>query len=312
MILFFLACAGRPDPATGTASVSTPPAYDIGDYTDDQRPSATFDQDAVEASLQAAIDEALGSAAQPILDGYGEAMSQAEEGCPSLYELNGNLFWYDSCTTSSGTSFSGYGFYYVYEDVDYLGDGTPFDGAVVYGLGQIESPDGTSIEVGGSAGALVGTSSDGVTLYISSVQGSFAWDSPEAAETWMAEGLHPSLTSYAAVVTAYDVHYVSLDGGLDGLFDARGDAVPLPTATLNSVVLADEVVGFGCDQEPAGTISLRSPQGAWFNVTFDVSSDDYSLTGVCDGCGEVSYDGEVVGEACADFSPWLDWGDNPW
>lgn len=311
MILLFLACAGSRTAAPDTGQVQVPPAYDVADYTDDQRPSASFDQEAVESSLQAAIDEALGAAAQPVLDGYGEAMAWSEDDCPSLYEVDGNLFWYDQCTTTAGASFSGYGFYYVYEGVDYLGDGTPFDGAVVYGLGEIDSPDGTRIEVGGSAGALVGTSSDGVTLYISSVQGSFDWDSPEAAETWMGEGLRPSLSTYAAVVLAYDVHYVSLDGGLDGLTDARGEAVPLPTATLDSVVLADEVVGFGCDQEPAGTISLRSPDGAWFSVTFDVA-DDYSLTGVCDGCGEVSYDGAVVGEACADFSPWLDWGDSPW
>lgn len=311
MLLLLLACGGPDAPAPAEAPADPPPAYDLTDYTEDERPVASFEQAAVEEALQAAVDEALATAATPVVEGYAAAMALADAGCPTLYEVDGNSVWYDECTTEAGASFSGYGFYYVYEDADALGDGTPMDGAVLSGIGTITDPDGHTIAAGGYAGVLEGTNDDGVTVFVSVLQGSFAWDAPEAAETWLGEELRPNLTVYAAVAPAYDARYVALEGGLDGLVDLDGDPLALPTATLSGVLIADRVIGFPCAQEPTGAIALRDANGAWFSVAFDVQSD-WSMTGDCDGCGTVTLNGEEVGEACADFSPWLDWEDRPW
>lgn len=310
MLLLLLACGGDDGAPRSEAPLEAPPAYDLSDYVDQERPVSSFDQGAVEGALQTAIDQLLLTAATPVLQGYAEGMALADAGCPTLYDVDGNTVWYDYCTTDGGAYFAGYGFYYLYDDVDAFGDGLLYDGAVVTGLGQIVSPDGVTVEVGGTAGLLQGGNED-YDAFISVVQGSFSWDAPEADETWMAEGLRPSLQVYAITAPAYDAHYVKIDGGLDGLVDEDGQTLAIPTATLTGVLLADEIVGFPCDQEPTGTISVRDPNGAWFAVAFDVD-ENQQLTGVCDGCGEVTYNGEVVGEACADFSAWLDWGDSPW
>lgn len=309
MLLLLLACASDPAPERDPAT--DPPAYDVSDYAEDDRPIAAFDQAATEAALQAAIDGALASPAPPVLTGYQAALAWATDACPSLYETEGNLFWYDTCTTEAGARFDGYGTYIVYEGEDAYGDGVLYDGAVVYGLGRVTDPDGNVFEAGGAAGALEGTSDEGVTVFISVIEGGFAWDAPEAEDTWLSTDLSPSLTIYAAVLAAYDLHYVNLNGGLNGLSVVDEDAALLPTATFDNVTLADELVGFPCDQEPAGTIAVRDTTGAWFSVRFDVS-EELQLTGACDGCGEVTLNGQVVGEACADFKSWLSWGDRPW
>lgn len=308
MLTVLLACAGS-DPVA-EPSAELPPAYDVSDYTDVERPTASFDQDRVEEALQVAIDEVLWTAATPVLDGYAAGMAYAEADCPTLYDVDGNTVWYDYCTTSAGATFSGYGFYYLYENADAFGDGVLYDGAVVSGLGEIISPDGDAVVVGGTAGLLEG-STETYDVYISLVQGSFSWDGDGAEHTWLDEGLQPSLQVYAVVAPDYDAHVLTVTGGLDGLTDASGQRLDLATVSLNDISIADEVVGSPCDQEPGGSIALRDGSGTWFSIAFDIDEDNV-LTGRCDGCGEVTLNGEVVGEACADFSPWLDWGDRPW
>lgn len=314
MIALLLACGGSDSGSPAPDVAEAPLAYDIADYTDQERPEASFDSLAVEEALQTAIDDVLLSAATPVVEGYAEAMSFADADCPTLYDVDGNTVWYDYCTTDEGATFSGYGFYYVYDDVDVLGAGVPMDGAVVTGLGRITGPDGTTIEVGGTAGELTGSTED-LDAWVSVTAGSFAWDAPEAEGTWLEAGLRPSLTMYAITLPEYGLHYLSVEGGLDGLEDVSGGALGLPTATFAGTVLADEAVGFPCDQEPSGSISVRDPNGAWYTVDFDVDAEDGAdpaLNGVCDGCGEVTHNDVVVGEACADFSAWLDWGESPW
>lgn len=312
MVFLLLACTATEAPAEDVETEpSIPPTYEVSDYATDDRQAATFDADLVEAGLQAAIDAALTAPADPVLTGYQAAMAYAEDSCPYTYEVDDNLFWYDSCTTSDGATFSGYGTLSAYEDIDLLGDGTPMDGLVVYGEGRIVAPNGDVFETGGTAGALEGTNDDGVTLFVNVTQGAFAWDSDDAKDTWLATDLSPSLTIYAAVIADYNVHYVTIDGGLTGIPGSDGDDNPTPTASFSGIQYADEVVGFPCDEEPAGTISLRDNQGTWYDLRFDIE-DTGEMTGDCDGCGTVSLNGEDVGEVCADFSPWLNWGDRPW
>ena len=122
MVFLLLACTATEAPAEDVETEpSIPPTYEVSDYATDDRQAATFDADLVEAGLQAAIDAALTAPADPVLTGYQAAMAYAEDSCPYTYEVDDNLFWYDSCTTSDGATFSGYGTLSAYEDIDLLG-----------------------------------------------------------------------------------------------------------------------------------------------------------------------------------------------
>jgi hypothetical protein len=61
--------------------------------------------------------------------------------------------------------------------------------------------------------------------------------------------------------------------------------------------------------------SVRSTEGDWFQVVYDVEQDGDAWAiapGACDGCGTVFIGGEAVGEVCNDFSVLRDWEDQPW
>ena len=314
MVLLLLACHEAPAPEPPDEAV-VPTAYDVGDYADDPTSSATFDQAAIDAALQAAVDAALSAPAQPLVEAYADAMGYGDEACPSLYDVDGNIFWYDYCTADSGAYFYGYGTYLVYNDTDVFGDGGSFDGAYVSGLGQITDPDGHLLEIGGTAGYASGTLGAGYPAWLTVLEGGFVWDDPDATGTWLDAGLNPTLTIYAIDAVDLDVHYVTVEGAMGGILDASGDPSPYPTATFEGLVLANEIPGyFPCEEEPAGTIALRDALGAWYEVTFDliVTDDKLTKTGTCDGCGTVTVEGVEVGEACADFSGWLDWEEAPW
>ena len=51
----------------------------------------------------------------------------------------------------------------------------------------------------------------------------------------------------------------------------------------------------GCG-EPSGRVSVRTSDAVWLDVTFGGEG-----AARCDGCGEVSWRGQVLGEACDDF-----------
>src|SRR4051794_13687760 len=120
LLLFVLplACTQVPtsEPAVETTKSETPPAEYI--YDDDTVPTPQLST----ADLEGAITEAIGVfytlSATPVFPAYYAVMAGAEEGCPSYYEQDGSEYWYDQCTSSSGTEFNGYGFYQDYDGYD--------------------------------------------------------------------------------------------------------------------------------------------------------------------------------------------------
>lgn len=290
-LLALSACTGRVEKAP--ADTALPGAYDGAGYLQDAASLGVPDPQAAGSALQGAIDATRTGTATPVVDGYQIAMESAEEGCPNLFESDDDEFWYGSCSTAEGGSFSGYGTLFRYEDVDVLGSGLPLTGALVYGEGRIVDGAGATFELGGSAGVYAGEDSSGTRTYISTMQGGFYWDAAGAADTWLATPLSPSLMVIATLQPDADLREIRVTGGISG-FGATGEA-----ATFDEVSLPDG----GCPLEPGGTIAVRDVQGIWYDLSFDDT---------CDGCGEASVEGEDVGPVCADFSAWLSWEDAPW
>ena len=305
--LCLLACgdsASTPSPAVEEADPIEPSPYV---YEGEDAATGEFDADALSAALDDFAAGILRYNASPVLVAYDEALAHGDAGCPAWYEADGNVFWYAECTTEAGASFSGYGTRTVYTQVDLNGDGALWDGLSVYGSGLIQTPEGEQLELGGQAAVAVGLHPEGYQPFYSVVQGGFAWGGESADESWLSEGGSPTLTLYGAWVPEFGLRYLTLAGTVGGLSSAA------TAVQTDGILIGDEALGFPCVEEPAGAISIRDALGGWWTVTFDIDPDDLRLTGACDGCGTVTDpQGAVVGEACMDASPLLDWSELPW
>lgn len=89
------------------------------------------------------------------------------------------------------------------------------------------------------------------------------WTSWRPSVSLWAEGDATSLTGYGGVSLFNDALYVA---------DARWDATSCPGAT--------------------GTVSVRDPNGWWFELVLDED---------CSGCGELTWDGEGLGRVCVEL-----------
>ena len=133
--------------------------------------------------------------------------------------------------------------------------------------------------------------------------GSFLDDGAEAG-TWLADGLQPSIYTYAsyAETGGFSVGgYRAFQGSLGGM--GEGGQIALDTDYL---VVATTSLGIPCADEPAGALTVRTADGGWWTITFDMQPETFEMTGECDGCGRVTDGaGAEVGTVCADFSALL-------
>lgn len=281
-------------------------------YEADGDDPATFDQALVEGALQDAVDLVLSLHGGPVLEGYFAMIARSDEDCPSWYEKDGNVFWYDLCTAQDGTEFDGYGFYYPYDQVDLDGSGTLWSGDYLYGVATISGADGTRFHAGGGVQVLEGYGEEeGVNTAMSQVAGGFEWTEAEGGSDWMAEGLVPDMYLYSVEYPEYDGRGVYVEGGVSGM-GSDDTAGQVTAALFDAAFLFSESLGSVCEREPAGSAQIRDADGRWWLVTFDTPDEGDMDTALCDGCGTVSFNGEEVGSACADFSPWLQWEVRPW
>lgn len=310
-ILVVLLAAGcgpvQPDVSTAPTSATGEPAPYI--FDEDDPPVPGLQAAELEVVIESAVALVLSLNAGPIFPAYDTAMAGAEETCPAYYTSEGSRYWYDSCTASTGATYSGYSFYQLYDDFD-AGDGALYDGRTVSGVAQIVTADGYTYESGGTAQSLeaVGV---GYTYFSSYIAGGFSWDGPEAAGTWLETGVSPDITLLGYVAPGYG-NYMLLDGGLSGLGGL--DAALLDTVVFDSVLLFDAGLGSSCPTEPGGVVSVRDDVGNWYDVVFDGPTDSgvVSDPDLCDGCGSAWFRGEPLGEVCVDFGGLLEWEVSPW
>lgn len=302
--------------ATGgdsSPSGNTPSAWDPDDYLGEQSAQDGYDQAAFEAALAEGLATLVSLQPGPVIDAYDEAMADQEAYCPAYYEVDGNVFWYSSCTTSSGTWYDGYGFDYVYEDAVLDESGNLWDMRQISGAATIRDASGNTFHLGGALQLGESVTADGWEIHLNVVQGSFAADSAVVDDTWLAQGVAPYHYVYAAT-------YPSLGGGGEKYMYAQSSIGNINEDGLSIMVpdllIGTSGLGWPCEAEPSGSIAARMPDGAWFEVHFDVVEDargNWSVDGACDGCGDVvDATGETVGQACIDSAPMLSWEVSPW
>ena len=66
-----------------------------------------------------------------------------------------------------------------------------------------------------------------------------------------------------------------------------------------------------CDLEPIGGIRIRTSDGLWIDLAFDID-EEWQLTGLCDGCGTAFIDNQQLGQICIDMDGLFNWTDKPW
>lgn len=308
--LVLLACQptledGDPAASPDGGAEADPPSGYV--YEGDDAPPASFDAEALGLAIAEALAVAPGITGTPVLDAYFSMLDLADPDCPDWYEQDGNVFWYDVCTSDRGAFFDGYGFYYPYDEVDLDGSGTLWSGDYLYGVATIDAPEGDSFHTGGGVQVLTGYNPEynGFTA-MSQVQGGFLWTAPEAADTWIGAGLQPDLYLYGVDYPDYGGRGLYLEGGLAGL---DGDATAV---VFSGLLLYHEVLGSPCEDEPEGTISVRDADGRWWDVRFDTPPEGPMDADLCDGCGTASLGGVDQGQVCVDVSALLDWEITPW
>lgn len=304
----FAACeaAGPGDSAPDTGGSPYEPAPYV--VEEEEQPTPDFSAEELSTAVVEAIAAAFELRGDPVFPAYFAVMAEQEDGCPDYYEYNGNMYWYDQCTTDSNASYSGYSFYYSYDGY-YPGDGLVYDGDVLYGVAQVVDSGGHTFVAGGQAGSITAEAEDGSYKYWQSVvQGGFSYDGPVSRGTWMEDGLAPDLSLLGYYVPSADAHAFVIDGGVSGLLGG------FDTVVFSNVLAYDENAGNACANEPGGLISIRDIEGYWYDIVLDGPPDfgDEVDTSKCDGCGTAWYRGQEVGAVCADFSNLIDWGTQPW
>lgn len=265
-----------------------------------------YDAEGLADSLQAAIDRVPKLRAEPAVEAYRLAMLSARPTCPRTYaDGTSAQFWMDTCSTAEGASFEGYSTWYAYEDHS-MGGATLWDGDVLWGNARISTPQGYRFEGGGTLYDLHGegeVEGKSFEAWYGVVSGVFGWNGPGADGTWLVDTVTPAVRAIWTRFVESEGRRAEVEGSVP-LAD-----VPMTSATFTAIQLADTVLGAACDLEPSGSVSLRDGSGYWYDVTFHGAEAEEAL---CDGCGTVTFRGEVVGEVCVDWSPWLEWGALPW
>lgn len=244
-----------------------------------------------------------------VLAAVDAAVEADDATCPYHYtdyeEAYGYDYWYGDCSTADGSDFSGYLYGIHYEPFGSYGYWYP-DYGWWYGDMAIARADGQSFELSGYWSMYQQVYGAQHTVY-AYAYGEPAWEGAEYGDTWLGAGVSASFTVSGTWSPSTDAA-LTLDGGASGL-DGVGNSI-----WFDGVYVASDGQGSDCPIEPSGTISLRDDAGDWYDVDFQgpAYAGASTFPAECDGCGDVWYQGQNLGQACIDVSALTGWEDSPW
>jgi hypothetical protein len=296
-----VACTtSEPSDGSPTPEPDAPSPY-VVDRPDDEVGSASVRE--LENALQDALDTVLDLDAAPVHAGYDAAMSASTGVCPYEYVTPDGNYWFDSCSTESGASYDGYVFAYGATGVSDPYSGLSTDYWAAFGGAVVSDAQDNVLEISGAVTEYHAYGvSDGIDLdvYFVDLSGTFRWDGPEARDTWLeGGGYDPDLTWQRTALSQLGVGGVYLAGGFAGL---DGDWA----VAFDENEVGHELLGYTCERELSGTVSVRAPSGEWYDVRFDGATVGVEVPASdCDGCGEAFSGGTSVGRVCVDVAGML-------
>ncbi len=288
LLLLALACA---DPAAPRAA-----APDGGQ--DSAAPAPPLSAETVQAGLVDSLAVLTGSAPLRMHDTYyGSVLRGGDPSCPwRSNAYAGQDYWEDDCDAGDGSRWFGWALSSRARDVRVFSEQRIYrDVGWYYGNARVLTPAGWVFEGWGSAELRSWEAEDGQSSgFYAAMAGTFTWTGENPG--WLG-----------------DLH--NHGWALDGYLDAAGRVL---TAQGGLSMLNGEIDAFafdglrfdepatGCLAEPAGTVRLHHGDlQRWYGVHFDPTVS-------CDGCGEITLQGEVIGQACMDWSFFVDWAVQPW
>ena len=270
-----------------------------GDAT---HPTPELSTDELQATVQDIVDVLFELNAQEIFERYDAWIEQGDDSCPLWSERELYEIWTASCTTDSGVQISGTGTSVREsgEEGSYQVDSRSLELAASF-----TSADETlTIEgdVEGSVKAWIGDEATAHTLYTSALVGRFVGS---GTDTWLDDGW------------TFDLWLKARDEGGERSALAEGSIAGLDGG-IEAVSLENfsHTSASGCPAEPGGHLALRDTTGSWYKLEFAGDQDAWGQLDAdhpgCDGCGELSYAGVVIGELCIDPTPLTAWKGSPW
>jgi hypothetical protein len=301
MFLIILGCSPSSEKEKDTTTLEEPLAYEY----EAEEGEAALDIALIEEGVNEALSLLRTYNSREIVSAYYDVMSYADAQCPTSYEIDGNAFWYGACTSEQGLDFDGYLFFNTYADSDLFSDGTLWDAEIINGSTDLHHDEQGRTHFGGNVYLAEGVNADGADVFLSAIQGSFLVES--SAEAWLKDGWSPLLTLYGLRkdTPLGGANALSINGSMP--FDTSG----VQALSFSDILISQEEFGYPCPQEPIGVLSVRSKEGIWLDITFDVG-EDWTLTGICDGCGMAQTETGEEYEVCIDAQPLLDWEEQPW
>ena len=278
LLLTLFACGGSAPVADSAAlPAAWAPALD-------PLASASTEDAALAASLQAVLAESPTWSAASVLRAFDAAMVGATPVCPGFVGQGAAGGWIADCTSEAGTTYDGYLF-------------TQSEGPDVralWGAATLALADGTTMRLAGSADYRTGAEADRIVTSVL-VRGSFRVV-PAGDPTvwgWLASGRNLNLT---LLREAYPdgTRSVQIDGGVGGLDDGVLTAVDFLQTRISPS-------GPGCPAvEPSGSVGLRDASGDWYTVVFDAPPVGTASGRGCDGCGVLTRPDGSEGSLCLD------------
>ena len=280
---------------------------------DSEQTEALLSLGELEEGIREVIDVAMVTDPMDLTVLYDELrIEQDDDDCPYYYvDADGNSYygydyWYDTCTSDEGGSFTGYAYSYNYEP--YTSGGYVYDDeGYVHMYGSIIDRLGDGLELSGTYYHYTyGSTADDNRHGYGYVLGDARWTGTDMG--WLSQEYSLDLYywwDYYPLTTGYTLN---LDGSLSGL---QGQ---VNSALFDDVYIHAETLGSECELEPSGNIAVRDEAGEWYHVYFQgpawwgapVFPPD------CDGCGEAFYRGDSMGSVCPDFEGLSDWALRPW
>lgn len=316
---------GTDDP--GGATDDTAEDDQPSDYIfEEEEPEALLDAAGVEKGISdgilamLAIDPAdlHDNYASVIADPYDAVVNDGED-CPYYvdYYLEdyGYFYWSAACTARDDTYFSGYGISFDFDP--FWSGGLHYDRyAYLSGTFQITDPEGYLLEGSGYSYDYEYEYPGNYSYRYGQISGTFSYNNPAAADSWLGQEMTVSLYMYSLNYNAWNPNYDGTNSQVNFTFTGSLGGL---SGDINTIVLTDTFIytaalGSACEAEPSGTISVRDSQGEWYDVYFQ--GPPYDGASVyppdCDGCGQIYFRGDYLGDACPDFSPLTSWEDRPW
>lgn len=284
MIALWLACAAPED-----ERLTDPRPWDFVAEAPEVAPRSA---DEVGATLEALTPWVWTVDLRAVWDETTRLVAEGDAACPAITTQNGLALASGDCRADTGYAYYGFVQYALVEDFYFWGREWTYEYRWQHGTIRIESPDGAWFAAEGDLEFRDYLGEDGHRTWHQTVWGEYHWDTDVE---WLADdvGALIDVENHAGGAPVDGGPWVALEGSLSRL---RGD--------FDSVEYEGFVYpGAACATEPDGDAWLHDPLGPWYRVAFG---------GDCDGCGEVTVDGEVVGETCPDLSALRGWGEDPW